>query len=145
MPRAIGRLGASACTITSHLLQHSFGRTCRITLKLAGTHSSTSETSSPSLFSSEPHAGQPCAAGICVSTSRGRWLGSGRRTGFLTAATAAAFTGSSLRSNSSSRAALAVSSSSSSNSSALLDGRSSPTCARTASGAGARSSSADVR
>lgn len=69
MPRAIGRLGASACTITSHLVQHIFGRTCRITLKLAGTHSSTSETSSLSLFSSAPQAGQPCAAGMCVFTS----------------------------------------------------------------------------
>jgi hypothetical protein len=44
-PRSIGRLGASACTMVSHLVQLSFNRTCRITLKRAGTYSSTSDTS----------------------------------------------------------------------------------------------------
>src|SRR3954454_11135832 len=47
MPRAIGRPGASACTMASHLVHDILGRTCRITLKLAGIHSSTSDISSP--------------------------------------------------------------------------------------------------
>ena len=34
MPRAVGRLGASACKIMSHLVRHNFGQTCRMTLKL---------------------------------------------------------------------------------------------------------------
>ena len=85
-PRLMGRLGASACTITSHLVQLSLGRTCRITLKRAGAYSSTSDTSSPSLLSSPPQAGHAVCCGMCVATSRGRCSGSARRAGLRTAA-----------------------------------------------------------
>lgn len=47
MPRAIGRNGASTRTIFSQPRHANFGRTCRITPKLAGTWSSTSAMSSP--------------------------------------------------------------------------------------------------
>jgi hypothetical protein len=40
--------------MTSYFVQHSFGRTCRMSLKLAGTYSSISDTSSPSLLSPPP-------------------------------------------------------------------------------------------
>ena len=46
-PRSIGSDGIGACTIVSQARQLSFGRTCRITLKLEGTYSSTSRSSSP--------------------------------------------------------------------------------------------------
>jgi hypothetical protein len=80
IPRAIGRVGAGSCTITWQLAQASFGRTCRITLKLAGTYSSISATSSPIFFIVAPQPGQ-VHAGACSTVSRGRRSGSGRRAG----------------------------------------------------------------
>ena len=82
MPRSIGRLGASACTMRSQHAQANFGRTCRITLKRAGTYSRISETSSPRCFSSPPQSGQAFCFGGYFRTSRGRCSGSGRRAGF---------------------------------------------------------------
>ena len=63
-----------------HAAQASFGRTCRITLKLAGTYSRTSATSSPIFFIVAPQSGQ-VQAGACSTVSRGRRSGSGRRAG----------------------------------------------------------------
>ena len=80
MPRAIGRLGAGSCTIFRQPAQTSFGRTCRITLKLAGTYSSISATSSPIRFIAPPQSGQ-VHAGACSTVSRGRRSGNGRRVG----------------------------------------------------------------
>ena len=88
MPRSIGRLGASACTMRSQHAQASFGRTCRITLNRAGTYSSISETSSPRCFSSPPQSGHAVCFGGYVRISRGRCSGSGRRAGFAVAFTA---------------------------------------------------------
>ena len=82
MPRSIGRLGASACTMRSQHAQASFGRTCRITLKCAGTYSSISETSSPRCFNSPPQSGQAFCFGGYFRVSRGRCSGNGRRAGF---------------------------------------------------------------
>lgn len=59
--------------------------TSRVTLKRAGTYSSTSETSSPSGRSEPRQSGQDSCRGAIVSTSRGNSAGSGRRAGFLTA------------------------------------------------------------
>ena len=61
--------------------QLSFGRTVRITLKRAGTYSSVSHTSSPSIRNVPPQSGQASCAGAMVSVSRGRSAGSGRRAG----------------------------------------------------------------
>jgi len=55
MPRSIGRLGASACTMQSHFVRLNFEPSCRITTKLAGTYSSISETPSPDLRNSPWH------------------------------------------------------------------------------------------
>ena len=54
----MGRLGAAACAMWSQHVHASFGRTWRITRKLAGTYSSCSEMSSPSCFIGPPHAVQ---------------------------------------------------------------------------------------
>ena len=77
----MGRDGAGASTTVSHRLQLNLGRTCRTTLKLSGTYSSTSEMSSPNLCSVPPQSGQQLASGGCVLTSRGRCSGSERREG----------------------------------------------------------------
>jgi hypothetical protein len=111
-PRSIGRDGAGASWMTSHLVQHSFGRTCRMTLKLAGTYSSISDTSSPSLLSPPPHAVHVSRSGICTCTSRGRCSGSGCRDGRCL--------GGSLPGPASARSALRTSSSSSFNSSCSI-------------------------
>ena len=63
MPRSTGRGGAGACTTHEHRAQLSLGRTWRITRKLAGIYSRTSETSSPSLRSAPPHSGQHFSLG----------------------------------------------------------------------------------
>src|SRR5438552_8673229 len=55
-PRSMGRLGAAACTMWSHLRQLNFGRTWRITKKFAGAYSSISLTSSPSLRNVPPQS-----------------------------------------------------------------------------------------
>ena len=47
----------------SQLAQLSFGRTCRITLKRAGTYSSSSETSSPSRRNRPPQSVQASSFG----------------------------------------------------------------------------------
>jgi len=57
-PRSITRSGAGACTTHEHLRQLIFGRTWRITKKLAGMYSSISEVSSPSLRNSPLQQGQ---------------------------------------------------------------------------------------
>ena len=62
--------------------QASFGRTCRITLKRAGTYSNISETSSPRCFNAPPQSGQAVCFGGYFRVSRGRCSGSGRRAGF---------------------------------------------------------------
>ena len=93
MPRSIGRLGASACTIRSQHAHASFGRTCRITLNRAGTYSSISETSSPRCFNSPPQSGQAFCFGGYFRVSRGRCSGRGRRAGFAAFATGAATAG----------------------------------------------------
>lgn len=56
-PRAIGRDGASLCTIRSPREHASFGRPCGTTRKLAGTYSSISEVSSPSRRIGPPQSG----------------------------------------------------------------------------------------
>ena len=93
MPRAIGRLGASACTMQSHFVQLSLVRTWRITTKLAGTYSNTSETSSPNLRSSPWHCGQTVSFGSCRRVCRGRWPGNAWRAGFVTVGVEEAVTG----------------------------------------------------
>jgi hypothetical protein len=82
MPRSMGRLGASACTMRSQHAQASFGRICRITLNRAGTYSRISETSSPRGFSSPPQSGHAFCLGGYVRTSRGKCSGSGFRAFF---------------------------------------------------------------
>ena len=62
----MGRLGAAACTITSHFVQLNFGRTCRITLKRAGTYSSISEMSSPNWRKRPPFYEQSTANGATL-------------------------------------------------------------------------------
>jgi hypothetical protein len=81
MPPAMGRLGASACTILSQPMQASLGRTCRITLKCSGTRSRISETSSPRSFSLPPQSGQASCLGKIFRSSRSRCVGSDRRIG----------------------------------------------------------------
>ncbi len=81
IPRAIGRRRSKFLhDLSGTLAQASFGRTCRITLKLAGTYSRTSATSSPIFFIVAPQSGQ-VQAGACSTVSRGRRSGSGRRAG----------------------------------------------------------------
>src|SRR5258708_27410665 len=63
MLRSIGRLGASACTMRSQHAQASLGRTYWMTLRLAGTYSKISETSSPRCFSLPPQSGQASCFG----------------------------------------------------------------------------------
>ena len=50
----------------SHFVQLNLGRTWRTTKKLAGTYSSISETSSPSLRSAPPQSGQAVSFGSCL-------------------------------------------------------------------------------
>ena len=73
------RCGAGACTTQEHFLQLIFGRTCRMTKKLAGMYSSISETSSPSLRNPPLQHGHLLSAGKCVLTLRRRWAGIARR------------------------------------------------------------------
>ena len=70
-PRAIGRDGASLCTIRSQRAHGSLGLTCRTTRKLVGTCSSISETSSPRRRKGPSQAGQ-LQAGSCTISSRGK-------------------------------------------------------------------------
>ena len=63
----------------SQCAQASFGRTWRTTLKLAGTYSSISETSSPKGLNCPLQCGQQLASGICVTVSRGKVSGKGLR------------------------------------------------------------------
>src|ERR1700731_36214 len=62
-PRSMVRGGAGAWTTRSHPVQANFGRTWRITLKLAGMYSSISATSSPKLRSASPQSGQQSCSG----------------------------------------------------------------------------------
>ena len=81
----MGRFGAGSCTMREQQAQLSFGRTVRITLKRAGTYSSTSETSSPSGRSVPPQSGQASCFGAMVSISRGSSAGKRTARGFLRA------------------------------------------------------------
>ena len=85
-PRAIGCVGAGGCTMVSQVRQASRSRTCTTTFHRAGTRSSVSVASSPSLrnFVPEQH-GQTVGAG-CTRRWRGRCSGKGRRAGFLVVA-----------------------------------------------------------
>lgn len=77
--------GIGASMIVSQDRQESFGRMWRITLKRAGTISSTSVASSPSRRIAPPQRGQrqlSAEAGPSMTASRGRCSGSGRRNGF---------------------------------------------------------------
>ena len=59
-----------------HAAQASFGRTCRITLKLAGTYSSTSATSSPILLHRRAAVGAGAGRGVLHRLARqvlGQW------------------------------------------------------------------------
>ncbi|OEZ83171.1 hypothetical protein JAB8_44360 [Janthinobacterium sp. HH106] len=89
MPRAIGRLGAGACTMVSQHLQASFGRVWRITRKLPGIHSSCSATSSPNWHSAPSHVGQTSGCGLYTRSSRGRCSGSGLRAALVRGALSA--------------------------------------------------------
>ena len=60
-----------------------FGRMCWITLKLEGTYSSTSRSSCPIRLNVVPPQPGQVQAGSWVMISRGRWAGSGVRTGCL--------------------------------------------------------------
>src|SRR5436853_2819658 len=80
-PRAIGWEGAGAWVMASHLRQENFSRTCWITFHCAGTCSSVSVMSSPSLRRIPPQPAQAVGAGW-ITRSRGRCPGSGRRAGF---------------------------------------------------------------
>ncbi len=70
--------------------QLSFGRTRRITLKRAGSYSSVSETSSPSLRKAPPQSGQLVSAGSWTTVSRGSSAGSSRRAGLRRTGSSAA-------------------------------------------------------
>ena len=73
---------SAPATIVSQARQLSLGRTCRITLKLEGTYSSTSRSSCPMRLNRlPPHPGQ-VQTGSCVMVSRGRCAGSGVRVGW---------------------------------------------------------------
>jgi len=83
-PFSIGNSGAGAWNTFSHSRQAYLGRTCRITLSLAGIFSSTSVTISPSLAR---RAGSQLSqlqtiSGSCTTTSRGRCGGRGLRADF---------------------------------------------------------------
>ncbi len=71
--------GAGTCTMRWQHAQLSFGRTWRITLKRAGTYSSTSDTSSPIRASPRRSPGR-CSRRV-DHRSRGRCSGNGLRTG----------------------------------------------------------------
>jgi hypothetical protein len=78
--RAIGWNGAGGCVIRSQERQVNFSRTVWITFQRRGTTSSVSVMSSPSFASLPPQQGH--AVGLGTTTrSRGRWAGSGARTG----------------------------------------------------------------
>src|SRR5215831_15380390 len=76
-----GPHNGGAWTIREQPAQLSFGRTVRTTLKLAGTYSSVSDTSSPRWRSVPPQSGQASCFGAIVLVSRGRVAGNGRRAG----------------------------------------------------------------
>src|SRR4051812_7218503 len=81
-PRSIGREGMGGCTMVSHARQLSFGRTCRITLKLEGTYSSTSRSSWPMRLNTvppQPSPCDPCAKHSVAPPPKG--AGAGRRVG----------------------------------------------------------------
>ena len=78
----------NASTMRSQHAHASFGRTCRITLKRAGTYSSISATSSPTRCIAPPQSGQH-VAGSWFTVSRGRCSGSGLRDGGVLSAGAA--------------------------------------------------------
>ena len=62
----MGRDGAGASTTRSQAAQANLGRTWRITLKLSGTYSSCSLTSSPNCFRDPPQSGQH----VCFGSMR---------------------------------------------------------------------------
>src|SRR5438067_13928104 len=72
--------GAGGWVILWHDRQLNFSRTVWITFHWRGTTSSVSVTSSPSLDSLPPQAGQAQGAGM-TTRSRGRCAGNGARTG----------------------------------------------------------------
>ena len=67
--RAIGRLGAAAWKIVSQATHASLRRTCRITIKRAGTYSSGSDTAAPIWRKRPPHAVQPQALPVASSAA----------------------------------------------------------------------------
>ena len=78
---SIGSDGIGGSTMVWQFRQLIFGRAWTMTLKCEGTYSSTSRSSVPiSVRLVPPQAGQT-QFGSCSTRSRGRWSGSGRRTG----------------------------------------------------------------
>ena len=81
-PRSIGSDGMGACTIVSHDRQLSFGRRCWITLKLDGTYRA--PRARPVRPAERRATAARAGAGRLVDDGpRGRWAGSGVRTGCL--------------------------------------------------------------
>lgn len=81
-PRAMGWNGAGGWVIVSQERQLNFSSTVWITFHWRGTTSSVSVTSSPILTSLPRQHGHSLGTGN-TTRSRGRWAGSGARTGFL--------------------------------------------------------------
>ena len=79
-PRAMGWNGAGGWVTVSQLRHENRSRTVWITFHLMGSISSVSVVSSPSLDSLPPQQGQAVGPGT-TTRSRGRWAGSGARTG----------------------------------------------------------------
>ena len=121
-PRAIGWNGAGGCVIVSQERQENFSRTVCTTFQRRGMTSRVSVMVSPSLANLPPQHGQVLGPGS-TTRSRGRWSGSGPRTGLRRVKGRTGVLGSVLP-VSASLAALSASSSSSSNWSSSLRPRS---------------------
>ncbi len=83
-PRAIRRLGASACTILSQCVHASLGHTCWISPEVGGgILPGSRETSSPKAFSAPPQSGQAVSLGRIVPfLARQNGPAASRRAGF---------------------------------------------------------------
>ena len=81
LPRAIGWNGAGGWVMLSQVRQENFSRTVWTIFHWRGITSNVSVIVSPSLTSLPLQQGQAVGPGM-TTRSRGRWAGSGPRTGF---------------------------------------------------------------